>query len=241
MATPALPRQPQQPPIVDLGRILLALVVISVGVLFLLEAAGTLDAGEAIGDWWPAVVIATGVFQYFEHSRPVVQPLLLVAAGALLLLGTTDALGSDSWDYVWPLAVIAGGVLILSRWSGLGHARANDEDTLIATGIFGGPEVASTSQNFRGGSLTAVFGGVTLDLRGARPAPEGAAITATCAFGGIDILVPRGWQIAMRTTPIFGGVSDKTDHSEPPAEGAPVLRIDALCVFGGLDVKHKKS
>ena len=241
MATPALPQHPPQPPVVDFGRILLAFVVMGVGILFLLEATGTLDASDTIGEWWPAVVIAAGVLQYFEHSRPVVQPLLLIAAGVLLLLATTEALGSESWDYVWPVAVIAGGLLILSRRSGLGRAGADDGNTLVATGIFGGPDVASTSQNFRGASLTAVFGGVTLDLRGARPAPEGAAITATCAFGGIDILVPHGWRIAIRTTPIFGGVSDKTDHTESLPEDAPVLRIDALTVFGGLDVKHKRD
>jgi hypothetical protein len=242
MATPALPYQPSpSPPIRDYGRILLALIIIAVGVLFLLDAAGSLEAGEVLGDWWPLAVVGVGAFQLLERSRPVVQPLIVLCAGVLLLLATTEALGTDSWSYVWPIAVIGGGLLVLSRWSGLGAVRARQEDVLIASGIFGGPEIASTSQRFRGASLTAVFGGVTLDLRGARLAPEGASINATCAFGGAEIIVPHGWRIAMRATPIFGGVEDKTDHAEPLPDDAPVLHIDALTVFGGLEVKYAKE
>jgi hypothetical protein len=48
-----------------------------------------------------------------------------------------------------------------------------------------------SSRPLLGRWLTAIFGGITLDLRDARPAPEGASINATVAFGGIDILCRR--------------------------------------------------
>ena len=86
--------------------------------------------------------------------------------------------------------------------------------------------------------LTAIFGGITLDLRDARPAPEGASINATAAFGGIDILVPKGWRISVRSTPIFGGLDDRTDRSQPLAADAPTLHVDAVSIFGGVALKH---
>lgn len=89
-----------------------------------------------------------------------------------------------------------------------------------------------------GAWLTAAFGGITLDLRDARPAPGGASINATTAFGGVDVLVPKGWRLSVRSTPIFGGVEDKTDHSEPLADDAPQLTIDAVAVFGGVSIKN---
>ena len=104
--------------------------------------------------------------------------------------------------------------------------------------MFGGPNLVSTARAFQGAWLTAIFGGITMDLRGARPAAEGASIYATVAFGGIDILVPKGWRISVRSTPIFGGLDDKTDHSEPPAADAPMLHVDAVELFGGVDIKH---
>lgn len=229
-------------PVGDVGRILLGLVVVAVGVLFLLDSAGVLDAGEAIGDWWPAALIALGLLELSERPHGAVSSLVLIAAGIVLLLFTTDVLDDDAWDTIWPLAVIAGGVLVLTRWRGSGAPSGEELDAAItATGIFGGPHVRSSSQAFRRASLTAIFGGVTLDLRAARPAPEGATVTATAAFGGIDIVVPRGWRITTRSTPFFGGVDDKTDPVVEIAADAPSLHVDALAVFGGVEVKHAKE
>ena len=98
----------------------------------------------------------------------------------------------------------------------------------------------STAPALQGAWLTAIFGGITLDLRDARPAPGGASINATAAFGGIDILVPKGWRLSVRSTPIFGGLEDKTDHTEPPDDDAPTLQIDAVTLFGGVEIKHQK-
>jgi Cell wall-active antibiotics response 4TMS YvqF/Domain of unknown function (DUF5668) len=228
--------------VLDLGRLLLGLVVIAVGTLYLLESADVLDAGSVIHDWWPTVIIATGLFQLIERSRPVVGPLIVGGVGIVLLLGTTDAFEGDVWRYVWPVALIAAGLVAILRWAGAGPLpRSAGDDVVVASGIFGGPTVSSASQAFRGASLTAVFGGVVLDLRPALLAPEGARITATAAFGGIEILVPHGWRIAIKATPIFGGVEDKTQHETDLPSDAPLLRVDAFAAFGGVEIRHEKK
>ena len=232
----------RQRPAANIGRVLLGLVVISVGVLFLLDSADVLSAGEAIGHWWPVAVVALGLLQLAQRPSSLTGPLLLIVAGGVLLLFTTEAVQGNAWDYIWPLAVIAAGTMILRHWRGAGTLPADidRDDTIVATGIFGGPSVASASQRFHSASLTAIFGGVTLDLRHATPAPDGATITATAAFGGIDILVPRGWRITTSSTPLFAGVEDKTDTSSELAEDAPTLHVDALALFGGIEIKHSK-
>jgi hypothetical protein len=215
--------------------------VIALGALFLLDSAGALDAGEVIGHWWPALIVIAGLLTLLERPPSPVRGALLTAAGAVLLLFTTGLVQENGWDYVWPSLIILAGAAIAARWRGRTVAAgASVEEVVRATGIFGGPKLVSTAQQFRGAWLTAIFGGVTLDLRGARPAPEGASINATVAFGGIDILVPRGWRISVRSMPIFGGLDDKTDHSEPVAADAPMLHVDAVAVFGGVDIKHGK-
>jgi hypothetical protein len=60
------------------------------------------------------------------------------------------------------------------------------------------------------------------------------------AFGGIEILVPKGWRISVRSTPIFGGLDDETDHSERPEADAATLHVDAVTIFGGVDIRHEK-
>jgi len=226
---------------VDLGRLLLGLSVVALGILFLLDSAGSLDAGRAIDHWWPLVVIAGGAFTLAERPPSVLRGSLLVAVGALLLLFSTHVLDDNAWDYVWPAAIIAVGAVIMARWSGRAISRgASRDDALRSSAVFGGSKLVSASRQFEGAWLTAIFGGITLDLRDAELAPDGASINATVAFGGIDILVPRGWRTSVRSTPIFGGVEDKTDHSQQPPSDAPALHVDAVCVFGGVDIKHEK-
>lgn len=229
-----------EPHVLDLGRLLLGLVVAAFGLLFLLDAAGVLNADKAVDHWWPIIIVAAGVLTLAERPPSILRGSVLTGLGVVLLLFTTHLLEKDAWNYVWPALLIVAGLLIVFRWHGRTIVTgAAPEDVIRSTAFFGGPKLASTSPHFRGAWLTAAFGGITLDLRDAIPAPEGASINATTFCGGIDVLVPKGWRISVRSTPIFGGLDDKTDHDDVPPD-APTLHIDALTVLGGVDIKHKK-
>lgn len=230
-----------EPRVLDLGRLLLGLVVVAFGVLFLLDAAGVLNADKAVDHWWPLIIVAAGALTLAERPPSLVRGTILSVGGLVLLLFTTNLLEEDAWKYVWPALLVVAGFLIIARWHGRTIlSGAATEDVVRSTAFFGGPKLASTSRNFRGAWLTAVFGGITLDLRDAKLSPDGASINATVACGGIDILVPKGWHISVRSTPILGGLDDKTDHSEPLPPDAPTLHVDALAVLGGVDIKHEK-
>lgn len=227
--------------VLDLGRLLLGLTVVTIGVLFLLDAGDVLNAGRAIGNWWPLVIVAAGVLTLAERPPALIRGTILTGIGVVLLLFTSDLLHENAWRYVWPALVVIAGLVVVLRWRGRAVVRgASEEDVVRSTAVFGGPNLICTSRQFAGAWLTAVFGGIVLDLRNALPASDGASVNATVAFGGIDILVPRGWRISVRSTPIFGGLDDKTDHSEPLAADAPILHIDALTMFGGVAIKHAK-
>src|SRR5213078_2262622 len=108
------------------------------------------------------------------------------------------------WSLFWPLVLIAVGVLVLAGFVTRGALRQTDDrDRAHAFAVFGGQRVVSGSQQFRGASLTAFFGGVTLDLRQAKLAPEGADVDVMTAFGGAEIIVPAGWQIVLSGVPVF--------------------------------------
>jgi Cell wall-active antibiotics response 4TMS YvqF len=227
--------------VLDLGRLLLGLTVLALGVLFLLDSAGALNANRTIDRWWPLVIVVGGVFTLAERPPSVRRGALLSGAGLLLLLFTTDVLEQDAWSYVWPGLLVLAGLVIIARWRGqMIFAGGSTEHAVRSTAIFGGHKLVSTSQRFQGAWLTAIFGGLSLDLRDARPSPDGAPVNATVAFGGIDILVPRGWRISVRSTPIFGGIEDKTDHSQPPPDDAPTIHVDAVALFGGVNIKNEK-
>ena len=88
-------------------------------------------------------------------------------------------------------------------------------------------------ENFNGADLTAVFGGVECDLRGAIFDGD-KTLRATAIFGGVDIIVPENVKVVINTTDIFGGAEDKR-HLK--SEGQYTLYITATAVFGGVDVK----
>ena len=109
--------------------------------------------------------------------------------------------------------------------------EAADEISLVT--VFDGGRYASRSTAFRGGSVLCWYGGLDVDLREATLDPGGARLRVTSVFGGTRVIVPEGWQVRVRSTPVMGGVSDDTIGRT--ATG-PTLEIEALAVFSGLRV-----
>ncbi|MEA2549904.1 MAG: hypothetical protein QOE42_2502, partial [Chloroflexota bacterium] len=69
-----------------------------------------------------------------------------------------------------------GVALALRRKREVSLAPDPASDDVSLTSIFGPLEFTSTSQAFRGGTVTCMYGGGTLDLRGAKLAPGGATL-----------------------------------------------------------------
>jgi hypothetical protein len=86
-------------------------------------------------------------------------------------------------------------------------------------------------------TITAVFGGVDLDLRQAVLAQREVSINITCVFGGVDIKVPPGVRVVNSSVSVFGGVQLPDD--DPLEPDAPVLRLTGLNVFGGVGVRRR--
>ena len=93
-----------------------------------------------------------------------------------------------------------------------------------------------TSQNFQGGQVSAIFGGVELDLRDAVLGSEEAVIEATVVCGGIELRVPKDWRVNIRTTTMFGGAeNNRPQPSAADAKGE--LTITGTVVCGGIEVR----
>jgi Cell wall-active antibiotics response 4TMS YvqF len=135
-------------------------------------------------------------------------------------------------------------VLSLGFWAGLTSAAVlvkrmlpsrgdatSDEVSLFA--IFGGVELKSRSQAFRGGTMLAWYGGVAVDLREAELAP-GAELSAGALWGGVAITVPEGWRVEAQTSALAGGVDVKVPQPEDP--DAPTLKVKASAAFGGVAI-----
>lgn len=219
------------------GRLLFGSVLAAVGVLFFLDSADIVDAGDAIAAWWPAAIIALGLFHAASGRGLTGGAMALMGIGAGLLGVTTGLFGDDAWSYVWPAALVLLGIWLIVGWGRRLGSRPADDDEIDGIAVLGSALHTTRSKGFRRASLTAVLGGVTLDLDDALPIAGGAAISVTVIMGGVVILVPRGWVVEIRGLPLMGGWDDTTDRTAI-GPGAPRLEIQALCALGGLEVKH---
>ena len=103
-------------------------------------------------------------------------------------------------------------------------------ESIVAT--FSEQMVTKKDEVFESANLDAIFGSVVLDLSKAKIKDE-AVISASAIFGGIDIIVPKDVEVKVKSTPIFGGVSNKSKGKDTKK----VIYIDALALFGSIDIK----
>lgn len=214
------------------GRALMGIGFISLGALFLLDQTGTLHAGGVIADWWPVLFLFAAALELLARPPRPIGATVFAGIGFALLGATTDVVSGSVLALVWPVGIIALGVWLLFRRGWLdGHAYG--EDQVDTTVLFSGRKIVSTSRAFRGGSATAIFGGIDLDLTGARL--QGTAdLEAVAVFGGVELKVPPGWRVQLDGPAIFGGHENNVPAPTDP--DAPTLRIRATAIFGGVEV-----
>jgi predicted membrane protein len=115
--------------------------------------------------------------------------------------------------------------------------KTDSLDYLESVNVFGGSNQIVYSKNFKGGEITAVFGGSDVNLTQADFEGE-VVIDVTAVFGGAKIIVPPGWDVKSEVTAIFGGLDDK--RSIQPLNDSPkkVLIIKGVAMFGGIDIRN---
>lgn len=207
--------------------------ILAVGVLALLNALNIANLHDIFRDWWPLVVILVGILVFINHPRQFAWPLAIVAAGVLLQLRELGVLTFSPQQLFWPIVIIAVGLSILVNRS-FTHKGVSKKDLDDVTALLSGSTTHSESKNYKGGKVSAIMGGVDIDLRDAVIKDE-ATINVFAFWGGITLKVPEGWTVKSKITPIAGGVDIKT---KPAGSNAPVLYLAGDVVMGGVDVKH---
>jgi hypothetical protein len=113
-----------------------------------------------------------------------------------------------------------------------------ESDELALVAVLDGIELKSRATAFRGGSMTAWFGGIVVDLREAELAAD-ARLTVSTLFGGIEIGTPPGWRIESHVNVLGGGIDVRKGEGHDP--DAPVLVVDGRALFGGVSIGPKAA
>ncbi|QDH77539.1 hypothetical protein FKX85_00170 [Echinicola soli] len=121
-------------------------------------------------------------------------------------------------------------------FGGSGAFTSEQSDMVNSQALFCGIQKRILSKNFKGGKVSAIFGGTEIDLTQA-DLSENAVLSVEVAFGGVKLLMPPHWDLKMGVTNIFAGVEDKRMYPQSTGESNKVLTITGTVLFGGLEIK----
>jgi hypothetical protein len=85
-----------------------------------------------------------------------------------------------------------------------------------------------------------IFGGTTLDLRGALLEGDVVNVHSVTIFGGLDVIVPEGVELDLNGLAIFGAKEIKGSRAAL-RPGAPLVRVNAFVLFGAANARVKAS
>ena len=215
-----------------LPQVVLGFFIVAAGVTALLGQLGVLDVslGEIAVTYWPMAVIGVGFAALLGAPRAWIGPVSVIAVGVFFQLSTLELIEVNVWEFLWPVAIILFGLSLITT---LG-SRAADDRTVNSAVIWWGADRRTTSQDFRGGSLSAIMGGIEVDLRQA-DIVERAEISVFVLWGGVEIKVPPHWRVEVTGLSILGGWDDKTVLPSDP--NAPLLVVHVTAIMGGAEVR----
>jgi predicted membrane protein len=223
-------------------QLVLGLIIVTVGVLFTLDNLELLDARDYLR-YWPVLLILFGISKMlYARGGGRLFGFLVTLGGTLLLLDKMYYI-DFSWSAFWPIIFIVIGASML--WNTLTRRQKQSfaHDSFSGNSsvvnhfvVMGGLELTNNSQEFRGGELSAVMGGIEIDLREATIPDGDAIIEVFVLWGGISMKLPKDWAVSVETTPIMAGAEDKT--VPPKGESKKRLFIKGTLVMGGLELSN---
>ena len=218
-------------------RLVVGLVAMAFGVLLTLNNFGIVEM-RGLGRLWPIVFVLIGLSKFVQRAD---------GFGALLWVGGGAALLASNFGFVhirqvWPLALVAFGVRLVSGAAGplrgrplSRHTVIDDADRIDVFAVLGGVVRGTSSTAFKGGAASAFMGGCEIDLRQAKLAGGEALIDAFAAWGGVEIKVPEDWAVENRGLAFLGGFVDSTRR---PTQPKGRLILTGLAVMGGVEAKN---
>lgn len=221
------------------------LILVFMGVSSLFQARGFMGALFALAFAAVGGLLLARNFGFLTFPAARLWPGLLVLLGVAFLIRSArgserreppsdppDGAGGAPREGPDPLADVDWGDEYPRQ-----RSLTTDGDRLDKQITFSGLDFKIESQAWQGGELGVTAGGVELDLRYARLAPEGALLDVRIVLGGVDIRVPDTWQVQCDVTPFLGGADDTT-RSTQGSTRAPLLRVVGSVTLGGLSIRN---
>ena len=206
------------------------IVLIVVGILFLGRNMNWWNFSIFFEGWWTLFLIVPSIISLVRKESMGTSFLILVL-GVLMLLASQNVIDwSTIWKVFLPIIIMVVGLSIIfgNRKAKEKRVRANAKEYVA---IFSGVDevINKIESDFK---MTAVFGGIELDMRDVVLESD-LVIDCFTLFGGIDIRLPKDVKVEVNGLPIFGGVENKYRNNH---EAKVTVYINHTTICGGVDL-----
>jgi predicted membrane protein len=224
------------------NRAIIGVVLVLVGLFLVMRNTGIFpDFIDHVIFSWPMLLVAIGLIMTLGASEKT-SGVIVMAVGGFFLIPMIFRETFHAYNMFWPSIFIIIGVIFIATkrkgWNTATSKGVTGDDYIDSVNIFGGGERQIISENFKGGKVSAVFGGMELDLTKAKLATGRNEIEIACVFGGVTFIVPDDWNVSIEVTPVLGGFNDSRKLIPGRiVDSSKQLVIKGAVVFGGGELK----
>ena len=210
-------------------------MIIAAGAVLLGGNLGLIDSQFVFRNFGPVVLFFIGAVMLARRRHDqVISGLVLIFVGAWGFATQQQWIKIHFWAVIGPMMLVLAGGSVVWRAFNRPSPEGVGDAYIRSFAVFSGSELRP-SVPFEGADLTAVMGGVNLDLSNAPMARDTAVIDVFTLMGGAVILVPRDWDVTVRVISLMGGCSDKRRPSTLPATKHLIIR--GMALMGGVEIK----
>lgn len=222
-----------------INSILWGIALVAVSAVLILNALQITNIEIFFDGWWTLFIIVPSFIGLFTGNDKTANIIGLLI-GAFLLLACQNIIDFDMlWKLILPVIIAVIGIKmiiggVIGNRGFVKSIETKGENIKTGFAAFSGQDINFDNEIFKGAELTAVFGGIKLDLRNALF--EGDTVINTCSiFGGTDIFLPENVNVKVNSNSLFGGVDNKKHQN--CKDNQYTVYLNATCIFGGVDVK----
>ena len=155
-----------------------------------------------------------------------ITPLPLIAAAILLSIGFEIIFGKhNKWLHF--------GRVDLKDLEDFVHVEDSETSCVVK---FGESTKYITTENLKKAYLKCEFGALIAYFDGATLNPNGATLYIEVNFGGMELFIPKHWNVQNNTNVFLGGVDESSKNTPNP--DSPTLTITGKVSFAGVDIRY---
>lgn len=203
-------------------RSILALVIISLGIVLVLENLGL--GSWSLGEWWPYIYpsffILLGLkwfYQAFKGLNGFWTASFLIIFGSLLLLGQFEHINFEFLDIykLWPLILVFTGLYFLGVprrrrmkifYQGKDSTKSKTDDNEKTKTVYGNYDYSKTNWKVEPTDIWNAVGDHTMDFTKAFIPDQNTPITIHGLAGDINIILPDHVDFSVKATVRAGEV-----------------------------------